>query len=113
MYYKIQNTKEAWRLSGIVPEAVLSELVRGAAVLSAEYGDNGSGGYAIVAETKADLETIAMHLFDYRNAVCEWATSIDDSGYISVLYLLNNDYSIMLYMPKAITPKSILQELED
>ena len=55
MYYKIQNTKEAWRLSGIVPEAVLSELVRGAAVLSAEYGDNGSGGYAIVAETKADL----------------------------------------------------------
>ena len=109
MYYKIQNTKEAWRLSGIVPEAVLSELVRGAAVLSAEYGDNGSGGYAIVA----DLETIAMHLFDYRNAVCEWATSIDDSGYISVLYLLNNDYSIMLYMPKAIAPKSILQELED
>ena len=99
MYYKIQNTKEAWRLSGIVPEAVLSELVRGAAVLS--------------AETKADLETIAMHLFDYRNAVCEWATSIDDSGYISVLYLLNNDYSIMLYMPKAIAPKSILQELED
>ena len=48
----------------------------------------------------------------YRNAVCEWATSIDDSGYISVLYLLNNDYSIMLYMPKTIAPKSILNELE-
>lgn len=52
----IKTTAEAWQLAGEVPEEVLTELIRGAAVLDAEYGDGGAGGYAIVMQSAADME---------------------------------------------------------
>ncbi len=112
----IKTTAEAWQLAGEVPEEVLTELIRGAAVLEAEYGDGdgdgGAGGYAIVMQSAADMEE-AKDLLDYSTMICEWATRLGDSGYLSALYILDNEFSVVLYMPISLTPDNILLELED
>ena len=108
----IKTTAEAWQLAGEVPEEVLTELIRGAAVLEAEYGDDGAGGYAIVMQSAADMEE-AKDLVDYSTMICEWATRMGDSGYLSALYILDNEFSVVLYMPISLAPDNILLELED
>ena len=108
----IKTTAEAWQLAGEVPEEVLTELVRGAAVLESEYGDGGAGGYAIVIQSSADLEE-AKDLLDYSKCQVEWATRLGDSGYLSALYILDNEFSVVLYMPISLAPDNILLELED
>ena len=108
----IKTTTEAWQVAGEVPEEVLTELVRGAAVLEAEYGDGGAGGYAIVIQSSADLEE-AKDLLDYSTMICEWATRLGDSGYLSALYILDNEFSVVLYMPISLAPDNILLELEE
>lgn len=108
----IKTTAEAWQLTGEVPEEVLTELIRGAAVLEAEYGDGEAGGYAIVIQSDADMEE-AKELLDYSTMICEWATRLGDSGYLSALYILDNEFSVVLYMPISLTPDNILLELED
>ena len=108
----IKTTAEAWQLAGEVPEEVLTELIRGAAVLEAEYGDGEAGGYAIVIQSDADMEE-AKDLLDYSTMICEWATRLGDSGYLSALYILDNEFSVVLYMPISLAPDNILLELED
>ena len=108
----IKTTAEAWQLTDEVPEEVLTELIRGAAVLEAEYGDSGAGGYAIVMQSDADMEE-AKDLLDYSTMICEWATRLGDSGYLSALYILDNEFSVVLYMPISLAPDNILLELED
>lgn len=108
----IKTTAEAWQLTDEVPEEVLTELVRGAAVLEAEYGDGGAGGYAIVMQSDADMEE-AKDLLDYSTMICEWATRLGDSGYLSALYIPDNEFSVVLYMPISLAPDNILLELED
>lgn len=108
----IRNTKEAWLMTSSVPEEVLTELVRGAAVLESEYADYDSGGYAIVAQTQSDLAE-AKQLLDYSVRLCEWATRLGSSGYLSALYILDNEFVVVLYMPINIAPDNILNELED
>ena len=108
----IKTTAEAWQLAGEVPEEVLTELIRGAAVLEAEYGDGEAGGYAIVIQSDADMEE-AKELLDYSTMICEWATRLGDSGYLSALYILDNEFSVVLYMPISLAPDNILLELED
>ena len=108
----IKTTAEAWQLTDEVPEEVLTELIRGAAVLEAEYGDGEAGGYAIVIQSDADMEE-AKELLDYSTMICEWATRLGDSGYLSALYILDNEFSVVLYMPISLAPDNILLELED
>ena len=52
-------------------------------------------------------------IIDYDVHPCEWATKIGITGYVSALFILNDNFSIMAYLPEAITPTAILAELED
>ena len=38
---------------------------------------------------------------------CEWATRLGDSGYLSALYILDNEFSVVLYMPISLAPDNI------
>lgn len=117
MLYRVGTTKELPVLKSCLPERVYSEVLRGVAILDGEYGADRdyleSGGYSLIAETEDDILAVKK-IINYEEHLCEWATTIGrDTGYISALYLLNDDYSIMLYMPKDIAPESIWTELED
>ena len=114
--YIIGNTESAHRVENLFPEEVATELIRGSAVLDSEYGEHRNhmetGGYALVIDNPADIPTLE-HFIHYRTHPCEWATRLGDSGYLSALYIADNDFVIMLYMPIDIAPDEIKNELED
>ena len=86
-------------------------------MLDAEYGEGRNyyvvGGYSIIAETREDVLQF-KEIIDYDAHPCEWATKLGkDTGYVSALYLLNDDFVIVVYLPQAIAPEAILKDLEE
>lgn len=116
MLYYIGTTKEVSMLEGHLPRQLLGEICRGVVVLDAEYGEDREyfkeGGYSLIVETTEDLQQ-AKDRFDPNQHLCEWATKIGNTGFASALYILDNEFTIMLYLPIAIANKDILENLED
>lgn len=116
MLYMVGTMRETDTLAEKLPDSVFTELIRGIAILDCEYGEDRDyrnyGGYSLVAETAEDVRAVKSHV-DYESHLCEWVTRIGrDSGYLSALYIMNNDFSIMLYLPSAIAPDVLLEEVE-
>ena len=116
MYCFLGTTKECESLYGQLPQMVLGELIRGLAVIECEYGLERdifeTGGYSVVADTEDDLDRV-RRIFDDRQHKCEWSTKLSDSGFCSALYLLSNEFSVMLYIPIALANNDILENMED
>lgn len=116
MLYQIGTQRELPLLPSGLPQAVITEILQGLIVLDAEYGVDRnyleSGGYSLLVETKEDILKL-RDIINYEKHPCEWATRIGNTGYISALYILNDDFSIMVYLPLAIAPHAIILDLED
>lgn len=116
MYRCLGTVRECKELEGKLPQRVYEEILRGLVVLDSEFGSERDylnvGGFSLIALTEEDLRR-ARDLFDDRWHYCEWATRLGDSGYVSALYLLNNEFSIMLYTKETIANEDILENLED
>ena len=115
MLFKYGTTREVYESADRFPDEVFTELLTGAVVLDSEYGEDRdyyeSGGYSVVIETADDLPAL-REIVNIDSRPCEWATRLGSSGFISALYIFSNDYSIMVFMPQAIAPQAILNELE-
>ena len=116
MLHVVGTLCETDKLETKLPDSVFTELVRGIAILDCEYGENRNyreyGGYSLIAETAEDIQAVKNYV-DYEAHPAEWVTSIGKgSGYLSALYILNDDFSIMLYLPAAVAPSVILDEVE-
>lgn len=117
MLYRIGTRKELSLVVDVFHSSILLELSRYIDVLDLEYGLNRDyleeGGYALIAETAEDMEQV-KDILDYDAHPCEWAMRLwDSTEYVSALYLLNNEFSIQLYMPESIAPDDVLHELTD
>lgn len=116
MLYYIGTTKEVSMLEGHLPRQLIGEICRGVVVLDAENGEERDyfkeGGYSLIVETVEDLQQ-AKERFDPNQHLCEWATRIGNTGFCSALYILGNEFTIMVYLPIAIANKDILDNLED
>jgi hypothetical protein len=116
MLYRIGLVSEIPTLPSDIPKQVRTEITQGLVVLDCEYGEDRdyleSGGCSILIQNQEDL-TQLKEIVDYDNHPCEWATRIAKTGYASALFITNNDYSILVYMPIDICPEPILSELED
>ena len=116
MLYKVGTRRELTNCPCKLPFRVFTELFKGLVLLDVEYGEDRdyfeSGGYSIIVEDSEDLPEL-YSILDINIHMCEWATTISNSGYVSALYIINDDFSIMVYMPKAIVPSIILADLED
>lgn len=108
MYCCLSTTKECEAMYGYLPQSVYGELFRGLAVLESEEIE----GYSLFADSEADLE-LARQVFDDRTRKCEWATKIPHCNFVSALYLLTNESSVMLYIPISLANDDILENLED
>lgn len=115
MLYTIGTTAEIPTLPSHLPEKLVTEIFQGLVILDAEYEPTRNyleiGGYSVLAETEEDITNFAQ--IDLHTRQPEWATWIDNTDYISALYILNNDFSIMVYMPTNIMPNIIRKELEE
>ena len=117
MLYRVGTEKELPIVASRLPGRVMTEVYQGILVLDAEYGTERDytldGGYSLILETADDLAEL-KRIIDIDAHPCEWATKIGtDTGYLSALYLLNDDFSIMVYMPIAIATETILRDLEE
>ena len=116
MYRCLGTVRECKELEGKLPQRVYEEILRGLVVLDSGFGSERDylnvGGFSLIALTEEDLRR-ARDLFDDRWHYCEWATRLGDTGYVSALYLLNNEFSIMLYTKERLANEDILENLED
>lgn len=98
-----------------MPEKLVTEIFQGLVILDCEYGVDRNyleiGGYSILLEEKEDISQFAP--IDLETRQPEWATFIGTTGYISALYIMNNDFSVMVYMPATVAPTIIRKELEE
>ena len=111
--YKIGNITD---LDGIpIANAnALTTISRYASILSEEYGTNRNintddGGYILYAMPNATGEDIKAY-FDYTRHTVEYVDKIGDI--CSALYLLSNDYGVVIVMLIADAPPEILEEME-
>ena len=116
MLYRVGTKKELSTLPCVLPEKVYAELLRGLAILDAEYGAERDslliGGFSLIAENREDVSQIKNYV-DYDRHPPEWVTKISTTGYLSALFIMNNDFSIMVYLPVTIAPEAIKKELEE
>ena len=116
MLYRIGTVRELQKLS--LPEIVHREILRCTEILDREYGAERnyleSGGYTFFAETKEDVEKV-REIIDFERHPCEWADWLFSLKqlYVSALYLMNDDYSIVVIMPLEVTPLVIQKEMEE
>ena len=116
MLYQLGTAKEVAMLPRHLPEQLLSEVFTGLVVLDAEYGPDRdyreSGGFSLIAETADDLPALNAIINTNIHAP-EWATRIGRTGFVSALYIMNDDFSLMVYLPLEIAAVPIKLELED
>lgn len=116
MLYTIGNANELPSLPCSLPEELVTEILQGLIVLDCEYGVDRnyyeSGGYSVLVDSIEDIPGLRA-IIDCEKHPCEWATWIGTTGFISCLYIINNGFSIMVYMPSEIMPDIIRKELEE
>lgn len=116
MLYRIGHKKDVYSCGCKFHRRALQEVYTGLMILDEEYGYDRNwenlGGYSMLAETAEDVAAIKAYV-DFDKHPPEWVTSISYTKIISALFIVNNDYSIMVYMPQSIAPQSLLSELED
>ena len=112
----IGNVDEVKTLHGIIPKSLYEELLRVCSVLDIVYGKDRNyletGGYTVIVDNIDDMTELKRIVIDYESHPCESVAEVNNSEYISAVYVLNNDYSIGIYMPHSIAPKAILDECE-
>lgn len=113
MLHRIGTVADALTLDGIVPDDVHNDIVRGLAILDDEYGSTrnylSDGGYALIADTSDDVQQ-ALHIVGDRPY--EWVIRLGASGWTSTLYLLGDDFAVVLYAPESAMPIKMLNKLE-
>ena len=117
MLYRVGTTKELPILRNRLPEWVYEDVSYSVAILDREYGTDRnslqSGGYCLIAETTEDMAAI-RDIINYDSRLSEWVDRLGpDGSFIRTLYLLNDDFSITLYIPIAIAPITVTQDLEE
>ena len=117
MLHRIGTERELPSIESLLPAQVYADLYTGIVVLDADYGTQRDylqeGGYSLIVETADDFLALKA-IIDYERYPCEWAVrEARGCGWLCALYLINDDFSIMVYMPMDIAPNEILADLED
>ena len=112
MLYRIGKEEEIKNIAGLFPCDVIAELLEYTHILEEEYGTDRNylrtGGYSVMTETTEDLAAFS-EVIDFEEDLCEWVRQIGE--YLSVLYMLGDDYSIVVFMPISIAPETVLREI--
>ena len=113
MLYTIGTEKELPLVEEKLPRAVFLELFRSTILLDYAYSPqrnyNELGGYSLISENEADVAEIGKRIH-FETHPCEWVDLVED--YTVSLFLMNDDFSIVLFIPLAVTPEILRQELE-
>ena len=105
MLYRLSTTADLSMLPSTFP--IFAEIATKLMVMEETDAD----GYILVAESAEDLEQV-RNIVNLDTHPCEWAEYAGrDCKYVVAIYQLNNDFGIDLYLPTAIAPDNIKEEL--
>lgn len=113
MVYKIGNLADIKKLPKVKMDT-WTILCHYASVLTNEYGadrnvDKDDGGYVLYATPGTDSEYIKAY-FDYTKHTPE---QVDEKGSLCIaLYVLNNEFVVVIIMSKEDAPAEILNEID-
>ena len=114
MLYRIGHKKDVYSCGCKFHKRALQEVYAGLMILDETYGHDRNweetGGYSILAENPEDIEAIKAYV-DFEKHPPEWVTSISYTKIISALFIMNDDFSIMVYMKSGIVTPIIRKEL--
>lgn len=118
MLRKFGHVRELDAVTLSIPKDAQAALLESVQVLDNEYGEDRNvedddGGYAVLLEEEADIAQL-KEFFPLDTWSPEWV-DLSRSGYTSSLYMLNNEYGVVLVMPLDLARKipNIKTELED
>jgi len=114
MIYKLGNVKDVDCILGITDTA-RGVLLQQTKVLTTLYGenrdvDNDDGGYVLWAEQGTKPEEMKA-IFDYSVHIPEYVNIDDDI--VSAIYLLNNEYVVVIVMSIDDVPYEIRKEINN
>lgn len=115
MLWRIGTADDALALDGVVPDDVHNDIVRGLVILDDEYGKDRKyleeGGYALIADNNEDVAMALKIVGESR--LCEWVVKLGASGWTATLYLLGDDYGLILYAPESALPTTLLTQIKE
>ncbi len=116
MLAEIGSLADLERLCDRLPSEAYDYLLSAVTALNRAYGTDRdyrkTGGYSAVAFDSFDIDLFRQAIVDFDCHPCEYARSVGND-FISALFVMSNDFSVELLMPKAIAPEIILSDLED
>ena len=110
MVYKIRNVEDLSNVP-IASEEAKETLYHFAKVFTYEYGGNINfeGGYILFVTHGSNAEDIKQH-FDYSQYTLEYGSISDEVCY--AIYVISDDYSIVIVGSKDNIPTKILDEIK-
>ena len=116
MLYTLGTASDLQSLNCTLPSRVRTELFIGLNILDIEYGKNRNpqetGGFSVLIESKEDIPAL-MKIINFERHPPEWVTKISTTDFTASMFVMNDDFSIIVYMPISILPTQLLKELED
>ena len=114
MVYKIGNLADLETLP-LIDDTAMELLHHHASILSHEYGENrdvneNDGGYILFAPLGADSQEIKAY-FDFSAHAPECVNTY--GALCEMIYLLNNDFAVVIIMPTNDAPTEILKEIDN
>lgn len=112
MVYKLGNISDMASLPSL-DENTYRNIYEFVSVLTYEYGSDrdidSSGGYVLYATEGTDAEEI-KHYFDFSHNIVEYVNRSGDI--ICAMYILNDDYAVVIIMSIDDVPAEIAQEID-
>lgn len=115
MIYRVGTCRELFRVATQLPEEIMTAIAGYLRVLDAAYGPvrnwSSVGGYVAIAETCEEGLRLQEEL-DTAHRVCEWVQPVGNQ-FLAALYLLGDDYSIVMMLPLEAAPMELRNMMEE
>ena len=117
MLYRVGTAGEIPPITHIFPPAIIQHLSTCIVTLDQAYGEKRnymeSGGYSLLAESAGDVHQMAA-VVNLDTHPCEWVDLLHgEEDYLAALFLLNDDFSIVTYLPVDAAPETLRNEMEE
>lgn len=68
------------------------------------------GGYSIVIDSESDLKEVKS-IIDFETHFPEEVLLFSSCNYLAALFVMNDDFSIIVWLPVSLAPKNFLDEV--
>ena len=113
MLFTIGTESELCAVESLLPQDIFKALFKNTIILDYAYGNKRNylerGGYTLIAQTADDVSSMRK-IVDYTKHPPEWVDRFEK--YLQALFVINNDFSIVLIIPLDVAPDSLLDEIE-